>query len=575
MEKSYLNKIVSKFLSRVNTVREVHLKKNAIENLFDNYEMHDEEEKRILVWTAPGGMAPIIEIDSIIATALRLRNAKLRFLLCDGAPVACIMREIDINDKPATWKDYCKFCFKSAQQRLKPFGLQYYRIGEFLNNYSQQFIHKLVDDIQINDLENFYYENVDIGRLAIASTLRYSKGKQLDNYDDILRRYIFSGLVNLNAAKHAIDAFSPDYLLMSHGTYVDWGVAFKYGLLRNIPSVIWNSAYEKNHFFFRHETKDFAKHRIERIGCNSWKINSATPLARKERFELFEYIKKRYNSNEIRTNTKDSRLIVKASSEIKAEVKQFDTLLLPPPMYSPSELRKKLNIDNNKPTWALFTHVLWEGVYNYGPIMFKDETSWLLQTMEAMQRVEDVNWLIRIHPGEMQYPGSKSALETIQKSYPRLPDQIKIITPDQNINTLDILHLINGGITIFGTVGLELAIQGKPVILCGKGFYGNKGFTYDCNNEHEFSNLLRKVGRLPPLSEEQVQLARKYAHVFFLKSQLPIPCLKGKSERFGWSLDIDKVDLLKPNGNHCIDLICRAILERNDFILDDATKCSL
>ena len=73
---------------------------------------------------------------------------------------------------------------------------------------------------------------------------------------------------------------------MSHGTYVDWGVAFKYGLLRNIPSVIWNSAYENNHFFFRSETKDFAKHRLERIGSNSWKIYSTTPLIRKERLEL-------------------------------------------------------------------------------------------------------------------------------------------------------------------------------------------------------------------------------------------------------------------------------------------------
>lgn len=571
-----MNKVVNKINTIIRNTRELQIKKKAIKELFNNYkEENKESQKRILVWTAPGGMAPIIEIDSIIATALRLRSANIKFMVCDGGPVACIMRDVDIDKNPSTWQENCKYCYKSAQKKLKSFGLNYYRIGEFLNKQKRYALNDIVRKIHKNELDNFKFNDIDIGKLAVASTLRYSKGKDLENFEDILKRYILASLINMNAVKFAIDDFKPDLMLMSHGTYVDWGVAFKYGLTKRIPSVIWNSAFEKNHFFFRKEEKDFSKHRLERISENYWNQFINKPLTKLENKQLNKYLQNRYSSN--KQNSKVNEIVDKQEYVTVANrlTKQYDTSILPPSGYSPKQLTANLDLDDKKPIWTLFTHVLWEGIYNYGPILFKDETNWLLKTIKTMIDIEDVNWLIRIHPGEMQYPGSKSALETIQKSYPRLPDQIKIIPPDQNINTLDILHLVSGGITIFGTVGLELAILGKPAILCGKGFYGNKGFTYDCNDENEFSNLLRKVKNLPSLSYEQVQLARKYAYVFFLKSQIPFPCLKSNSERFGWSLDVDKVDFLKPNGNHCIDLICRAILERNDFILHDASQCSL
>jgi hypothetical protein len=568
MNNLFLSKIMNKFSARMRVVHATHLKKKAIEGLLNRYKKsHALDEKRILVWTAPGGMSSIIEVDSIIATALRLRNARLKFVLCDGAPVACIMREVDINHKPSTWKEYCKTCYKSARKRLEPFGLQYYRIGEFLNDYKRQIFEDKIRKTHREELEILNCDNIDIGKLAVASTLRYSKGKHIENNDDIVRRYIFAGLVNLNAAEQAINEFSPDFLLMSHGTYVDWGVAFKYGVSKKIPTVIWNSAYEKNHFFFRNETRDFAKHRLERISEERWKKTRNRPLKKNENKRLIEYIKKRYNSSDQQSNRNDNSAIKEHVNITNTLTKQYDTSILPPPQYAPKELRAKLGTDNNKPIWTLFTHVLWEGIYNYGPILFKDETSWLLRTIEKMLEVENVNWLIRIHPGELQYPASKSALDTIQKAFPSLPDHIKIIAPSKNINTLDILHLIDGGITIFGTVGLELAIQGKPAILCGNGFYGDKGFTYDCKNEKEFFNLLKDAYRLPPLSNEQIQLARKYALLFFLKSQIPISCLKEDTEIFGWTLDADKISLLKPNCDLYIDLICDGVLHNKNFII--------
>ena len=49
-----------------------------------------------------------------------------------------------------------------------------------------------------------------------------------------------------------------------------------------------------------------------------------------------------------------------------------------------------------------------------------------------------------------------------------LPENIKIIPPSEKINPYYFHRLIDGGVTCFGTSGLEIALAGKPVILVGK-----------------------------------------------------------------------------------------------------------
>jgi hypothetical protein len=71
-----------------------------------------------------------------------------------------------------------------------------------------------------------------------------------------------------------------------------------------------------------------------------------------------------------------------------------------------------------------------------------------------------------------------------------------------------------------------MAMRGIPVIVAGKTHYRNRGFTHDPNTwESYFSKLDSLLNDLNSsrLSEEQVQLAWRYAYLFFFEFSKPFP----------------------------------------------------
>jgi hypothetical protein len=63
--------------------------------------------------------------------------------------------------------------------------------------------------------------------------------------------------------------------------------------------------------------------------------------------------------------------------------------------------------------------------------------------------------------------------------YKALPANISIIEPEDNINFFSVLELSDIGVGYTSTVGLEMAIEGKPVILISETHYRDKVFTHD------------------------------------------------------------------------------------------------
>lgn len=558
-KRNYLIQLLNRTYSRYRSAQKSRAVKRLIADVRPEVA---EADIRILVWTAPGGMESIIEFEAMLATALTIRGVDIRFVVCDGSPTACIMRLLDICSNPQQWHDSCPGCEQKAVNVLDTYGFKYYKKGDYLTGEQKISIGTLADENNRKKICSTQYQGINIGQLALASTVRYSKGNHIENFDEVLQKYCTAGFVNFFSAEGILNDFNPHKLLMSHGTYVDWGVPFKLAVKKGIPVVVWNSAFEMRHFFFRTETDDFSNNRLQRISNTFWQKHKNDDLTDFQINRLKAYFNRRY-----RVGADDADPNKNAKRKRIVGMHQFDTSILKPSSSHWDVIEKyKLNID--KPVWAIFTHVVWEGLYNYGPILYQDESTWLIETINNISRFTDTEWLIRIHPGELQYQNSKSALEIIHSNFDELPENVKIIAPTDKVNTVDILPIINGGITIFGTVGLELAVQGKPVILCGRGYYGDKGFTYDCDSESEYIELLAKAHCINRLTEKQIKLARNYAYTYFLKSQIPIECLKKNHKRTRWHLDLDKINLLKPHRDKYIDIICKAIIKGGDFLLE-------
>jgi hypothetical protein len=101
-----------------------------------------------------------------------------------------------------------------------------------------------------------------------------------------------------------------------------------------------------------------------------------------------------------------------------------------------------------------------------------------------------------------------------------------LIEPDEKINTYDILDITDLGLVYSTTVGLEMSMRGIPVIVAGQTHYRSRGFTSDPSTwEMYFSTLDEKLSDLASaqLTQEQVELAWRYAYLFFFVYPKPFP----------------------------------------------------
>jgi capsule polysaccharide export protein KpsC/LpsZ len=87
---------------------------------------------------------------------------------------------------------------------------------------------------------------------------------------------------------------------------------------------------------------------------------------------------------------------------------------------------------------------------------------------------------------------------------------------DSNESTVSILINADIVVTCGGTIGLEFACTGKPVILASQPAYAGLGFTWDCPTIELYGDmLLNKIHKLQKLSEQQLNLALATAHIIF------------------------------------------------------------
>ncbi|WP_224407150.1 hypothetical protein [Afifella sp. IM 167] len=190
---------------------------------------------------------------------------------------------------------------------------------------------------------------------------------------------------------------------------------------------------------------------------------------------------------------------------------------------SPEAVRSLLDLDPEKPTAAVFSHVLWDANLFYGEDIFDNYGHWFIETVKAAVANPKVNWLIKLHPAnawkrEMSGVTGEFAEERlIRAEIGALPPHVKLLLPDTQVGTLSLFKTIDCGITVRGTIGIELPCFGKPVVTAGTGRYSGLGFTRDHDSAAEYLATLANLHELPPLSAEAERRAKVYAYTLFAR----------------------------------------------------------
>jgi len=187
--------------------------------------------------------------------------------------------------------------------------------------------------------------------------------------------------------------------------------------------------------------------------------------------------------------------------------------------------RKQVGLDD-RPVVMLAANVLGDSLTLGRDIFAASMTEWITKTVQYFAKRTDVQLVIRVHPGERLVPQAKSMATVVKEALPGLPSHIHVIGALDNVNTYDLIEIANVGLAYTTTVGLETAMNGRPVISCGQTHYRGRGITIDPNTWDEYYATLEKVlADIPAhqMKEKQIEFAWNYAYRFFFEYPRPFP----------------------------------------------------
>ncbi len=194
------------------------------------------------------------------------------------------------------------------------------------------------------------------------------------------------------------------------------------------------------------------------------------------------------------------------------------------------KIRRELGLDE-RPVILLATNVLGDSLTLGRNLFAESMAAWIAETVRFLagksgagtERSRSVQLVMRVHPGERLTHG-RSMVDVVNEALPSIPEHIHIIGPLEKVNTYDLMEIASLGLVYTTTTGMEMAMNGIPVIVCGETHYRGRGFTLDPLTWDEYYAMLEAAIAKPEhLSQKQIEIAWEYAYRFFFEYPLPFP----------------------------------------------------
>jgi hypothetical protein len=374
----------------------------------------------------------------------------------------------------------------------------------------------------LQDWLNLEYDGAHVGRFTIASTMRSLSVGQLDFSNPSIKAYLKKKLEEsvryTIAAKRLLREIKPDCMLFMDRGYSGQGELFDLGIKDGIDTITWNLGHKSNLLVVkRYHSGNMKEHPLtpsaatwEKICSIKWKPEYGGRV----REELFSCYKKQDWFSIVGT--------------------QFNKNIL-----SAQKTRQKLGLSGSMKVAVIFSHIFWDGSFFWGDDLFENYTQWFIETIRAAIGNSHLQWIIKLHPAHLVKAKQRNdtsrpmEIDTIEATFGKLPDHVKIVYPDDELSTYSLFQIADYAVTVRGTVGIESALFGIPVITAGTGRYDRRGFTIDSATREEYLQKLATLQTYPRLSIAQIELAERYAYAVFICRPLGLSSVSFEYERDG------------------------------------------
>ena len=494
------------------------------------------------------GANPVFDAaESLFGIALALRGADVHFLLCDGLP-ACIQASADQVSADEFRKNgpksLCNSCIALGSAVFDGTGLPIHNLMDLVSELDKTDAKVLAQTVPYGDIREYLFEGLKIGENAYAGAVRFFAAGALENLalaEPILRRYLEAAIISTRGIQRLFERCDFDCVVMNSGIYVPNGIVAEVTRTRSRRLVVAAMAYKEKCFTLSHDNSWVYKMHDEPTSI--WENLELTQVMQ---HQIMDYLSTRAEGK------KDWFFAFHKDSVKNSEA-----------------IAKELQIDFSKPTVGMLTGIVWDAVLYYGGSAFDNITEWVLETVEYFSKRQDIQLVIRIHPGEAHTttPTLETITGAIEKAFPVLPPNVFIVGPHSPINSYSLLNLCGAALIFGSTMGAELAAMGIPVIIAGQTWIRKKGIAFESDTKEGYFRILDKLPfpsfRLDP---EMTARAQKYSYHYNFRCQIPISVME---RRDGWPpirVNVKRLSELLPGKDLGLDVICEGILENKPFI---------
>jgi hypothetical protein len=484
---------------------------------------------RVAVLT-PRDWAAHVQWEGMIAQALRLRGADVRFITCGGG--------LEICDRANVWEAPpmpCSTCTRYVEGSIDAHGFERMALRAGWEDDDPGDWPE-VDATSADDLAELKDLGLPLGRLVDIPSKWFLMGTQVAD-DPIgpitVRRFLRSARRVARGMEKTLDELRPDVVLLLNGLFFFEAICWELCRRRGIDVVTYERGLIKETLVFRRGAPACLLDMPE--AWDRWKDEPLTP---EEDTELDTYLKEREQG--------------------KRTIDQF---------WGNARFGA-VDRSGTGRLVTLFTNLTWDSAVIGQELGFARIQDWVAAAIEAFANRPGDELVVRIHPAETKLPGKQSReplREFIDDRFPTLPPNVRIVDPDDPTSSYPLMAASDVGLVFSSTTGLELAIRGKPVIVAGRTHYRDKGFTVDVSTPEEFHISLEKALADPAAVAPDTELARRYAYLFFFRAPIASP---GVEEHvLGLArITVEDIADLAPGRNPAVDRICDGILGAGDFV---------
>src|SRR5919204_4950049 len=336
----------------------------------------------------------------------------------------------------------------------------------------------------VQDFKAYEYRGARVGRQALATVVRARYEPRVDLDDPAVRealtRTLEYGIEGVHTGERLLDTLRPDALLMIERGYAGLGSFFDVALERGIDVIQFGSAHRHDAFLMKRYDLSSRDLHPRSLDDRTWaRLLEGGWSEERERALEAEL-----------AGREEGKWFMAHHARHSARRR------------GPERLRADLGLDPGRKVAVLFSHVLWDAAMFYGRDVFPDQGRWFEETLRLAAGDDRVQWLAKPPPAPFWklrqggYRAEPAEFAMIREAVGELPRHVRLIRPDDDVDNVDLFQIVDAGVTIRGTVGLELPRLGVPVLTAGTSDYAGRGFTVDAADRAEYERNVRGVADL-------------------------------------------------------------------------------